>query len=189
MLPYLLLHRNSDQPQASGEHVNAEYLKGLINVVPIRGPGERAQLNRINAMSINLLESVQNGVNYSIRNVFMPLFECVDKHGLLLVGDLSRRRFFVYDILVTKRAPTRTNLMNSAKDEVAAALSTTTQYSDARSWDAERALCPQQENGHDCGVFVMVFMDVLPMRAKHLVLDQLYVRQVTCMDNYGGPLL
>jgi len=43
----------------------------------------------------------------------MPLFECVDEHRLLLVTDLSRRMFLVFDSLVTKRARARTDLVNS----------------------------------------------------------------------------
>ena len=34
--------RNFDLSHASEEHVNAEYLRGLINVVPVRGAGDRA---------------------------------------------------------------------------------------------------------------------------------------------------
>ncbi|KAJ8426214.1 LOW QUALITY PROTEIN: hypothetical protein Cgig2_028304 [Carnegiea gigantea] len=46
--------------------------------------------------------------------VFMPLFECVDEQWLLLVLDLRQRRFLVYNSLLTKRAPTWTDLVTTA---------------------------------------------------------------------------
>ena len=105
-----------------------------------------------------------------VEQVFMPLFECVDEHRLLLVTDLSRRMFLVFDSLVTKRARARTDLVNSVvsalsllqltdtyaqpyqsmshfpqKNAIAAALSRTPEYSDACSWGTKRPPCPQQE--------------------------------------------
>ena len=36
------MHNNFDLPQASRKHVNIEYSKGLINVIPLRGARDRA---------------------------------------------------------------------------------------------------------------------------------------------------
>lgn len=35
------MFRNFDLVKASGKHVNVEYLKGLINVVPVRSAGDK----------------------------------------------------------------------------------------------------------------------------------------------------
>jgi len=46
--------RNFDLSHASEEHVNAEYLRGLINVVPVRGAGDRAGRNCIGRFTIDM---------------------------------------------------------------------------------------------------------------------------------------
>ncbi|KAJ8427741.1 LOW QUALITY PROTEIN: hypothetical protein Cgig2_021068 [Carnegiea gigantea] len=57
------MRRNFDWPQASEENVNVEYLKGLINVVPHRGVGDRAERYCVGRFAIwmycNLLEERQ----------------------------------------------------------------------------------------------------------------------------------
>ncbi|KAJ8419628.1 hypothetical protein Cgig2_032979 [Carnegiea gigantea] len=122
---------NFDLPQATHNYINAEYLKGLINVVPARGTGDRtgrfcvsrftiemyckllegrqitvpsimshARLNRFDVMSADMAQSFQRGLNR----------HCIDEHWLLLVEDLRRRRFLVYDSLVVKQAAAWTDL-------------------------------------------------------------------------------
>ena len=58
-----MVRRNFDLPQARHEHVNAEYLKGLINVVPMRGAGDKPGWFCIGRFAIemycNLLEERQ----------------------------------------------------------------------------------------------------------------------------------
>jgi len=41
LLNYVVMRRNFDLPQATHDHMNVEYLNGLINVVPARGTGDR----------------------------------------------------------------------------------------------------------------------------------------------------
>lgn len=129
-------------------------------------------------MYIKLESTILCTSSLSSYKVFMPLFECVDEHWMLLVADLKRRQFVVYDSLLTKRAPTRTDLQNSGKEAVAAALSVATDYADARTRQMDHPSCPQQGNGHDCVVFVMVFMDLISMNNKPLLFNQQYVRHM-----------
>ena len=64
-------------------------------------------------MYIKLESTILCTSSLSSYKVFMRLFECVDEHWMLLVADLKWRQFMVYDSLLTKRAPTRTDLQNS----------------------------------------------------------------------------
>ena len=45
---------NFDVPQAVDDHVNAEFLKGLINVVPTRGAGDRPNRYYVGAFAVNM---------------------------------------------------------------------------------------------------------------------------------------
>ncbi|KAJ8431991.1 hypothetical protein Cgig2_005920 [Carnegiea gigantea] len=198
--------RNFDLIHAREKHVNAKYLKGLINVVPARGVWDRPGKFCIDVLQLirgatviapsnvfaihiptagsseevaaDLGESFKKGLTSDVCNVFMPLFECVDEHWMLLVPNLRRQQFLVYDSLLTKRALARTDLLNSGKEAVAAALSVATDYADARTWQTDHPLCPQQGNGHDCGVFVMVFMGLISMSSKPLLFNQRYVHHI-----------
>ncbi|KAJ8430057.1 hypothetical protein Cgig2_011592 [Carnegiea gigantea] len=88
---------NFDLHDATDKHVNVEFLKGLINVVPTRGVGDRSCRYCIGAFA-----------------VLMPLFDSVAEHWLLLVGDVKKRRFLVYDSLRSKRDAPRQQLLLSA---------------------------------------------------------------------------
>ncbi|KAJ8437548.1 hypothetical protein Cgig2_017901 [Carnegiea gigantea] len=231
--------RNFDLIHAREKHVNVEYLKGLINVVPARGGrGQTGELWCWSVCNTNVLqlirgttgivpsnvfaihipaadssegvaadlgESFKKGLTSDVCNVFMPLFKCVDEHWMLRMANLRRRQFLVYDSLLTKRALARTDLLNSGvsspmlhyvfapisrtcanphihdegqKEAVAAALSVATDYADVRTWQTDHPLCPQQGNGHDCSVFIMVFMDLISMSSKPLLFNQRYVRHM-----------
>lgn len=64
---------------------------------------------------------------------------------MLLVADLKQRQFVVYDSLLTKRAPIRTDLVNNVKQAIAATLSVAADYADASTWEREtdHPSCPQ----------------------------------------------
>ena len=47
-------YRNFDLPEASEKHLNAEFLKGLINVVPSRGAADRPGRYCIGAIAVHL---------------------------------------------------------------------------------------------------------------------------------------
>ena len=57
------MDKNFDLPQESRENVNTEYLKGLINVVPHKGAGDKAGRYCVGRFAIqmycNLLEERQ----------------------------------------------------------------------------------------------------------------------------------
>jgi len=44
----------------------------------------------------------------------MPLYECVDQHWLLLVGDVVERKFRVFDSLLRKASAAQALLIDSA---------------------------------------------------------------------------
>jgi len=44
----------------------------------------------------------------------MPLYECVDQHWLLLVGDVAGRKFRVFDSLLRKAFAAQAILIESA---------------------------------------------------------------------------
>ncbi|KAJ8423598.1 hypothetical protein Cgig2_030664 [Carnegiea gigantea] len=244
---------NFDLPHASRENVNAEYLKGLINVVPCRGAGDKAgrycvgqfvyrciaicwrndknciphcvalpfSWSRRIRFGVYLLgciihatfisdeiwgsikKRVLGSISYcstddflsvSYVKLFLPLFEAVDEHWMLFVADLKGRRFLVYDSLATKKAPSRTDLIQNAVSDGLYILSVTCIY-------LRNLICPNVANrrrlplvfcapavvvpshvfpavtlvsltvvrccsGHECGVYVMVFMDLLSLGVK-----------------------
>ncbi|KAJ8452972.1 hypothetical protein Cgig2_014735 [Carnegiea gigantea] len=206
---------NFDLPEATEKHVNAEFLKGLINVVPTRGAADRPGRYCIGSFAVQqyskLLHSRQRQHRRYCRmsvfldrhdEVFMPLFERVSQHWLLLLADVTNRRFLVYDSLQSKRDGPRQRLLCSAvsarpsyvitqtcmfykftssllslqKVAIGLALMKLPEFCDVLSWEMENAECPQQDNGHDCGVYMLMFMDLLSIRADGLYFGQPYVR-------------
>ncbi|KAJ8431947.1 hypothetical protein Cgig2_000006 [Carnegiea gigantea] len=164
--------RNFDLPEASDKHANAEFLKGLINVVPTRGAGDRASCPTPPQAATGRIWDmvmVQKDSNFSY--VFMPLFDSVDDHWLLLVGDVKKQRFLVYDLLRSKRDAPRQQLLLSAvsgtppsantitymslslnpsqhclqKVTISLALMKFDEFRDVLKWDIEHPECPQQE--------------------------------------------
>ncbi|KAJ8420360.1 LOW QUALITY PROTEIN: hypothetical protein Cgig2_023216 [Carnegiea gigantea] len=170
---------NFDLPEATEKHVNAEFLKGVINVVPTQGAADRPGRYCIGSFAVQqyskLLHSRQRQHRRYCRmsvfldrhdEVFMPLFERVSQHWLLLLADVTNRRFLVYDSLQSKRT----------KVAIGLALMKLPQFCDVLSWEMENAECPQQDNGHDCGVYMLMFMNLLSIRADGLYFGQPYVR-------------
>ncbi|KAJ8422403.1 hypothetical protein Cgig2_029227 [Carnegiea gigantea] len=196
---------NFDLPEASEKHVNAEFLKGLINVVPTRGVVDRPGRYCIGSFAVHqyckLLHLRQrNHKRYCRMSVFL---DCHDQgilskpehatrdiwetlkaqqdsnlcyHWLLLVADVNNRRFITYDSLQCKRDGPRKHLLLSGKVAIGLALMKLTEFTDVFRWEMEHADCPQQDNGHDCGVYVLMFMDLLSIRADGLYFGQPYVR-------------
>ena len=69
--------RNFDLSHAPQKHVNAEYLKGLINVVPARGAGDRAGRFCVGRFAIQMYcellhERQQLYPTYCRKSVFIP---------------------------------------------------------------------------------------------------------------------
>ncbi|KAJ8441635.1 hypothetical protein Cgig2_025802 [Carnegiea gigantea] len=63
------------------------------------------------------------------------------------------------------------------KVAIGLALMKLVKFTDVLRWEMEHADCPQQDNGHDCGVYMLMFMDLLSIRVDGLYFDQPYVRQ------------
>ncbi|KAJ8420167.1 hypothetical protein Cgig2_000257 [Carnegiea gigantea] len=180
---------NFELPEASDKHVNAEFLKGLINVVPTRGAADRPGRYCIGAFAVHmyckLLHLRQRQHKRYCRmsafldhhdQVFMPLFDSVCQHWLLLVADVKNRRFLTYDSLHSARDGARNQLLLSEKVAIALALMKVAEFTDVLRWEMEHADCPQQDNGHDCGVYMLMFMDLLSMRADGVYFGRTYVR-------------
>ena len=69
--------RNFDLSHAMDKHVNAEYLRGLINVVPLRGAGDRAGRYCIGRFAIDMYGKLLNQrqqmhPTYCHPSVFLP---------------------------------------------------------------------------------------------------------------------
>ncbi|KAJ8428407.1 hypothetical protein Cgig2_024553 [Carnegiea gigantea] len=86
---------------------------------------------------------INTQLNPTVEQVMLPLYDEHTRHWLLMVVDLQCRRFTVYDSLPPLGLTTSTN---------------------APHWSLER--------GYDCGVFVMVFMDVLALQEDTLCFSQ-----------------
>ncbi|KAJ8425180.1 hypothetical protein Cgig2_010789 [Carnegiea gigantea] len=156
---------NFDLPEVTEKHVNAEFLKGLINAL-LKSP-DRA--------SRHILDTVKAQKDANLCYVFLPLFDSPSQHWLLLVADVKKRRFSVYDSLRCKRDAPRRHLLFSAKIAIGLALTKLAEFTDVLRLDMDNADCPQQENGHDCSVYMLMFMDILAMKANGLYFNSPYV--------------
>ncbi|KAJ8435110.1 LOW QUALITY PROTEIN: hypothetical protein Cgig2_001985 [Carnegiea gigantea] len=190
---------NFDMPEASEKYANAEFLKGLINVVPTWGAADR--LGRV-VRSPPVLQTTPSPQRNHKRYCRMSVF--LDRHDqLLLVADVNNRRFITYDSLQCKWDGPRKRLLLSGvsyppsyvitlmcmllsltsvqlplqKVAIGLALMKLAEFTDVLRWEMEHANCPQQDNGHDCGVYMLMFMDLLSIRADGLYFGQPYVRQ------------
>uniref|UniRef100_A0A7C8YVL5 Ubiquitin-like protease family profile domain-containing protein n=1 Tax=Opuntia streptacantha TaxID=393608 RepID=A0A7C8YVL5_OPUST len=112
-----------------------------------------------------------------IRYVFMPLLDEHSSHWLLVCADCALRRFLVYDSLANVKDKSREALIAHAILSIALTLLRSPFCGDALTWEVVRADCPQQQNGYDCGVFVMAFMDLISIRATGWQFTQANVRQ------------
>ncbi|KAJ8430624.1 hypothetical protein Cgig2_021586 [Carnegiea gigantea] len=171
-----------DLPEASEKHVNAELLKGLINVVLTRGAADRPGRYYIGSFAIHqycklldfrqrehkrychmsvFLDRHDQGLSskpeHAVRDiwetlkapkdsnlcyVFLPFFESVSQHWLLLVADVNNRRFIVYDSLQCKRDGPRKRLLLSGKVAIGLALMKLAEFTDVLRWEMEHADYP-----------------------------------------------
>ncbi|KAJ8429742.1 LOW QUALITY PROTEIN: hypothetical protein Cgig2_023131 [Carnegiea gigantea] len=124
----------------------------------------------------------------------MPLLETTEGHWLLLVADLREWCFFVYDSLRSPANKNRRELVENARIALVLAFLPSTTYADAAQWEVVTPKCPEQRktivhdilqpglfmymlpflfhNGHDCGVFVMAYMELLSLKADGFHFDQ-----------------
>lgn len=115
----------------------------------------------------------------------MPLLDGKGCHWLLMTVDCLLWRFLVYNSLACVGDESRDVLLTSATVGIAVALLRTSTLGDALRWDMARVECVQQDNGYDCGVFVMAFMDLISVRADSWCFQQQNVRHFKekCLAN------
>ncbi|KAJ8428612.1 hypothetical protein Cgig2_026157 [Carnegiea gigantea] len=107
-----------------------------------------------------------------VRYVFIPLLETTEGHWLLQLVDLRDRCFVMYDSLSNAADKNRQALIDSVRITFILAFLRSATYADAAQWELCNPPCPEQMNGHDCGVFVMAFMELLSLKADGFHFDQ-----------------
>lgn len=110
------------------------------------------------------------------------------RHWLLMVVQLQRRRFAVSDSLPPNQPDQqhkRAALVTRAKVAISVPLMKVDTYTDIVGWPVLNSSCPTQTNGYDCGVFVMMFMDVLALYEDTLCfsLDDMRVLRDKCLTD------
>ncbi|KAJ8442694.1 hypothetical protein Cgig2_001787 [Carnegiea gigantea] len=131
---------NFDLPEVSEKHVNAEFLKGLINVVPTRGAADRPGRYSIGAFAVHLYCKLLHLRQHQHKR-YCRMSAFLDRHD--------------------QKVAIRLALMKLAE------------FTDVLRWEMEHADCL---HGHDCSVYMLMFMDLLSMRADGVYFDQTYVR-------------
>ncbi|KAJ8424183.1 LOW QUALITY PROTEIN: hypothetical protein Cgig2_028308 [Carnegiea gigantea] len=134
---------NFELPEASDKHVNAEFLKGLINVVPTRGAADRPGRYCIGAFAVHMY--------------------C----KLLHLRQRQHKRYCRMSAFLDR---------HDQKVAIALALMKVAEFTDVLRWEMKHTDCPQQDNGHDCSVYMLMFMDLLSMRADGVYFGRTYVR-------------
>ncbi|KAJ8441664.1 hypothetical protein Cgig2_019051 [Carnegiea gigantea] len=179
--------------------VPASWLRGLINVVPNPGAGDKFGRYCIGNLAIDMFTELlhrwqhtylklcwmsiflKHHMNVTLHNkaciaamiwdtfkrppyadvryVFIPLLKTTEGHWLLQVVDLRDHCFVVYDSLPNAADKNRQALIDSARIAFILAFLRSATYADAAY-------------GHDCGVFVMAFMELLSLKADGFHFDQ-----------------
>ncbi|KAJ8419910.1 hypothetical protein Cgig2_000657 [Carnegiea gigantea] len=102
----------------------------------------------------------------------MPLLETTDGHWSLLVADLCKSSFLLYDSLPSPVVKSKRELLDSVRIALVLAFLRSTTYANVGQWEVVTPKCPEQKNGHGCGVFIMAFMDLLSLKADGFEFDQ-----------------
>ncbi|KAJ8428809.1 hypothetical protein Cgig2_028014 [Carnegiea gigantea] len=160
---------NFDLPETSEKHVNAEFLKGLINVVPTRGAADRPGRCCIGAFVVHLYCKLLHLCQRQHKR-YCRMSAFLDRHDQ---GMLSRLEQAAGDIWKTLKAHQHSNL---CYNQLLRALMKLAAFTDVLRWEMEHADCPQQDNGHDYGVYMLMFMDLLSIRADGVYFGQNYMR-------------
>ncbi|KAJ8423572.1 hypothetical protein Cgig2_013325 [Carnegiea gigantea] len=97
--------------------------------------------------------------------------------------DVRYRSFLVYDSLPSPAAKTKRELLDSTRIAFVLTFLYSITYVDAGQWEVITPKCPEQKNGHDYGVFVMAFMNLLSLKADGFEFDQ------DCVAHYRDKCL
>ncbi|KAJ8426951.1 LOW QUALITY PROTEIN: hypothetical protein Cgig2_022633 [Carnegiea gigantea] len=173
-----LSDREEDLKECMLKLVPASWLQDLINVVPkVRAVDnfrtycignlkmdkfvellQRRQNSYPKLCWIKISNSFKPALHAELRYVFMPLREKIESHWLLLVADLHKRCFLMYDSLqsvTNKNSPTLTLMQHSRRSS----------YLSARNKGMMYTVLYLFHSRQDYEVFVMAYMDLLSLKA------------------------
>ncbi|KAJ8441114.1 hypothetical protein Cgig2_006943 [Carnegiea gigantea] len=160
--------RNFDLPQASRENVNAEYLKGLINVVPGRRLGIKQGdvLQSAGGTTKNISHIVSHFHFFGAGGFKVRYTDhCCAPH--LLQGCIIHATFISDEIWgSTKKQTLLMPILGQLSTPVVLNMGIA-----LVSLTVVRCC-----SVHDCGIYVMVLMDLLSLGVKQPILPQRYVR-------------
>ncbi|KAJ8446952.1 hypothetical protein Cgig2_006580 [Carnegiea gigantea] len=172
-------------------------MNSLVSVVPRNGPGDKAKEYCINGFAIEnysalLAERQRMFPKWYRHSLFAKTTKLIRATHYTFRVDLRRRCMCVYDSLPPSKVKDkheRKLCIDRAKVVVALAVMKTDIYTDALMWDLIHVECPQQDKfvprlqlhilyaiGHDYGVFVMIFMDVLALAGQMMCFKQSDIR-------------
>ena len=93
-----MVRRNFDLPQATHDHVNAEYLKGLINVVPVREAGDRAERFCVGRFAVEMYYKLLQGLQEVYPSLCRMMFVKMTDQACPIAGT---PKWFMWFISVT----------------------------------------------------------------------------------------
>ncbi|KAJ8423070.1 hypothetical protein Cgig2_009339 [Carnegiea gigantea] len=141
-------------------------LKGLIYVVPKKGAGDNTSEYCIGVVSIIYLGMALHAYQQKFptlcwSSVFLKYY---DKELLRKMDVMPK---WIWDAIVKGSNPPV-----HYKKAMGRAFMHSANFHDALSWEVDYPTCPQQENWYDCGVFMMMFMDLLSLKGKGIFIEQ-----------------
>ncbi|KAJ8421711.1 hypothetical protein Cgig2_032909 [Carnegiea gigantea] len=89
---------NIDLEEAGWTHVLADFVKGLIYVIPKHNAGDHAGKYYLRGLPLIYTRAFFNRGSILLE-LLMPLFDDPGKHWLLMTINLERRRYVMYDFL------------------------------------------------------------------------------------------
>ncbi|KAJ8425563.1 LOW QUALITY PROTEIN: hypothetical protein Cgig2_012306 [Carnegiea gigantea] len=161
--------RNFDLPKANEKHVNAEFLKRLINVVPTRGPADRPgrycigsfacehkrycrmsifldchdQLSTVNDKYVTLLQGLLSKPEHTARDIWKMLKAQKDSNLCYMLTTDSSLYTTLYNANGT--VPENVYYLVGSKVAIGLALIKLAEFTDVLRWEMEHADCPQQD--------------------------------------------
>ncbi|KAJ8422349.1 hypothetical protein Cgig2_015344 [Carnegiea gigantea] len=155
-----------DMPECLLKLVLVSWLRGLIHVFPKGGAGDRSGKYCIGSLAMDLFTEPLHRRQRTYPNLFwMSVF--LKHHTRVTLHNKGRISSVVWDnFKATPQPDVRYRIV------VVLTFLRSTTYADAGQWEAVTPKCPEQRNGHDCGVFVMAFMDLLSLKVDGFEFDQ-----------------
>ncbi|KAJ8420052.1 hypothetical protein Cgig2_015671 [Carnegiea gigantea] len=144
-------------------------VKGLVNVVPRNGPGDKAKDYCINEFAIDYYSSL-----LVARQRLYPKWcrQLIFAKTIELTG----AKLAAIGYMLPSTLPKHMSESVSHKVAVMLTVMKIDIYTGASMWDLIHVDCPQQDNGHDCGVLVMIFMDLVALTGHTMCFNQSDIR-------------